>query len=187
MNKEIIKEIEKVEKIINYKLPESYKDVWIENNGKISSGYLFKVNGIEKVFGGLYPIISTELIKSTIIDDYYSDHDKHSGMLPENVVAIADTADGDFICLDYKYSQQNPTVVFFEMNNAYGLNDIFSDNSQNTEELEEYFIFDSTSEKNYTDFDNKEEAIEFALREKLEFVADSFADFLDMLYVSEED
>lgn len=166
----IIEEIKKTEKEVGYKFPQSYTDFCINN--REFPGYLFIVGKREKVIGEIF---EQEVTRHLYKQDHNNLGDK---CLPDDVFAIADTVDGSFICLDYKDNLLEPKVVYLEMDNAYGERDIAGDYE---EWLEDYHI-----NKKLSDFNSEKEIVETILRHNLEFVADSFEEFLSITYNEEE-
>jgi|SRR5690625_15172 len=126
------------------------------NNGANVEPDLFNVEGKDRVFGTLlsYDKESVENIVDTYID--YKDS------LPEKIIPFAFDPAGNLICFDYKNSDTDPIVVFWEHEGAAEKSVLINNEGMT------------------------EEAAERKARENIYYVADSFTDFLNQLYDSEE-
>nr|WP_278280901.1 SMI1/KNR4 family protein [Clostridium sp. DSM 8431] len=93
--------------------------------------------------------------------------DDEDGVLPKNVVPFAIDPAGNNICFDYKDNSAEPKVVYLDLDEQVSL-----------------LIVDNDYGIDINDYQSEAEAIEFLQRRSLQYVADSFEDFMNMLYSS---
>ncbi|MFF2089426.1 SMI1/KNR4 family protein [Paenibacillus sp. NPDC058174] len=96
--------INEVEHTLDVKFPEDFVKIIIEHNGAGPNPAVFNVKSTSKIFGYLYSFHAAD---SNFILEV---HQAIKCMLPEKVIAIANTAGGDFIC--YDFSETDPALVY---------------------------------------------------------------------------
>ncbi|WLR43221.1 SMI1/KNR4 family protein [Bacillus carboniphilus] len=150
--------INSVEEKIGFVFPMDYKECVKVNQGGNPVADCFDVSGIERVFGTLLKINQPDS-PSDIVNNY---HDINK-LLPKKMVPFANDPAGNLICFDYKDHEENPVVVFWEHEGAW--------------EKEAWM-----TERGLT-----EEQAEERARENVFYVADTFTDFLNLLYEDDEE
>ncbi|MGG0656877.1 SMI1/KNR4 family protein [Rummeliibacillus pycnus] len=104
--------INKTGRQIGFIFPSDYVECAVHNNGSAVLPYNFGVDGIARVFGTL---LSYDKDSSENIFNVYRNY---VSSLPKGLVPFAFDPAGNLICFDYKDHEGNPTVVFWEHENA---------------------------------------------------------------------
>src|SRR5690625_172087 len=141
---------------VNFKVPESYIKCAAQNNGGHVEPKLFRVDGKDKVFGSLLSYDESDMEYILKVYEDYKD------TLPKKILPFAFDPTGNLICFDYKNLDTDPIVVFWEHEGAAEKSVLINNGGMT------------------------EEAAERKARENIYYVADSFTDFLNQLYDSEE-
>ena len=122
---------------INVKLPKQYVEIALENNGAHPTFDVFDIKGREEAV--LDSLLEFNPEAGPDIFQYYDIFKSNSGI--DRVLPFARDPFGNLICFDYRETDSNPPIVFWD-----------------------------------------HEADSDAGEESLKFVANSFDEFLDMLY-----
>ncbi|WP_042161210.1 SMI1/KNR4 family protein [Paenibacillus gorillae] len=146
--------IKEVEHTLGIKLPEDFVKIIIEHNGAGPVPAVFKVKNTSKIFGYLYSFHAGD--SNFILEVYQA----IKCMLPEKVIAIADTAGGDFIC--YDFSETDPALLYAEMDA------LISEDDLSDEELEQPELVDRLK------------------REGIHPLAATISELINRLYASED-
>ncbi|MBC6309914.1 SMI1/KNR4 family protein [Listeria sp. FSL L7-1582] len=102
-----------VQKNLGVKFPSDYVECVQINNGASLEPELFELEtGVEKVFGTL---LSFDNESDEFILDVFNDY---KATLPADVIPFAFDPAGNLICFDYRNNQNNPTVVYWNHENA---------------------------------------------------------------------
>ncbi|MBU5465784.1 SMI1/KNR4 family protein [Virgibacillus sp. MSJ-26] len=148
--------IDKIGSRLNVHFTKDYKTCAAKNNGSAVIPYEFDVGQVTRTFGTLlsYDKSSNEFILRV--------YNNYKNTLPKDVIPFAYDPAGNLICFDYKGSDTDPIVVFWEHEGAAEKSMLINNEGMTEEEAER------------------------TARENIYYVADSFTDFLNQLYDSEE-
>ncbi|MBH5319428.1 SMI1/KNR4 family protein [Paenibacillus sp. GSMTC-2017] len=148
--------IAKVEKKLGVSFPDEYITIVMNYNGSCPTPCLYKIYGKET--GNAYKKIFGYLIPYGLQDrpNFLEEYTVLKKMLPKNVIPFADDPGGDYICFDFRSSDE-PKIVYADMEVA-----VHVDNCTRKERLSG--------------------EVEKMQEEALYDVADSFAEFIDNLF-----
>ncbi|MDQ0114059.1 SMI1/KNR4 family protein [Paenibacillus harenae] len=146
--------IKEVEHSLGVKFPDDFIKIILEHNGSGPIPAIFKVGSTPKIFGYLRSFHATDDNSILKVNQAIK------CMLPEKVISIAKTADGDYIC--YDFSSTEPTLVYAEMDK------LISEEDLSDEELEQ------------------PELVERLKREGIHPLASTFTELINRLYSSDE-
>lgn len=161
--------IEEVEKRVGFKFPEGYKECVIKYHGARPVQKLFNVEGVERVFGKFLDYVKRH--SYTLLECYVNETDEQYGTIPPCVIPFADDPSGNYICFDYEENLVSPRIVFLNQDNCVSLDIIDGDWEDSGIDIDEY--------------ESEKDAIQVLQRKTLQFVANSFDEFLNMLYEEE--
>ena len=161
-------DINEIERKIGFCLPNSYKQCILKYQEARPDKEIFDVKGHQRIFGGFLEIDVDEDDEESLIDYFYTSTDPIEGVLPVNVIPFSLDPGGNLICFDYKDNNVKPKVVFLDLDEEVSLEIVNND-------WEDYNI-------DINDYESEAQAIEFLQRQSLQYVADSFEDFMNMLY-----
>ncbi|WLR43226.1 SMI1/KNR4 family protein [Bacillus carboniphilus] len=150
-------DVEKIGIQLGFLLPQDYIDCVSVNGGASVSPQEFKVGNVERCFGGLFSF--NEESSENIVKMYQLVKER----LPKRMLPIADDPAGNLICFDFKDHEDNPSIVFWNHEIVWGIDELMEEENLTEEQAEE------------------------RVREDISFVADSFTDLINSLYASEED
>lgn len=160
--------VEEVEKKLGVKFPKEYKECVIKYHGARPVQKLFNVEGMERVFGKFLDYVKRYSYSNTLLECYVNETDEQYGTIPTGVIPFADDPSGNYICFDYGENSVNPRIVFLNQDNCISLDIIDGDWEESGIDIDEY--------------ESEKEAIQVLQRQTLQFVANSFEEFLNMLY-----
>lgn len=103
-----INEIIEVEGVWKSKLPKDYVECAIYNHGGSPDPEEFLVEGRERVFGCLLSYCKNS--PDNIIEVYNGIKER----LPQNIFPFGCDPAGNYICFDYRKSDTNPCIIFWE-------------------------------------------------------------------------
>ncbi|MEC1458119.1 MULTISPECIES: SMI1/KNR4 family protein [Bacillus] len=108
-------QIQQVETKLGIKFPKDYKECVMQNGGGTPTPEVFDAGERkDAVFGYLYSF--HEDSDSFIINAYNRYRD---GRMADRLIPIADDAFGNEICFDFRASETNPPVVFWDHEEAF--------------------------------------------------------------------
>lgn len=160
--------IEEAEKRIGFNFPESYKECVIKYHGSTPLQDLFDVENVQRVFG---QFLEYDDSSESLLYCYVNGIDEHRGIIPPYIIPFAEDPSGNYICFDYSENKGSPKVVFLNLDECVSLEIINGDWEDSGINIDEY--------------ESEKEAIQVLQRKTLQFVANSFEEFLDMLYEEE--
>ncbi len=158
--------IENVEKKIGFNFPEEYKECVIKYHGARPVQNLFNVENMQRVFGKFFGYDEGD--SCSLLNYYFDETDEQCGIIPPDVIPFADDPSGNYICFDYRDDRESPKIVFLNQDDCVSLEIIDGDWRESGIDIDEY-----KSEK---------EAMQVLQHKTLQFVANSFKEFLDILY-----
>ncbi|WFD08954.1 SMI1/KNR4 family protein [Tepidibacter hydrothermalis] len=103
-----MKEIMELESVWEVKLPKAYVECAICNHGGSPEPEEFLVKGRKRVFGCLLSYCKNSL--DNILEVYNGIKER----LPHNIFPFGCDPAGNYICFDYRKSQDNPCIIFWE-------------------------------------------------------------------------
>ena len=103
-------EVEVLERAWGVKLPEDYKRIAVVHQGMAPEPCVVDTDSGNVVMSELLTISEIEEFKAYSMADTYKLIQPH---LPVGVYPFASTANGDFLCFDYRSSPSAPKVAFY--------------------------------------------------------------------------
>lgn len=103
-------EVEALERAWGVKLPEDYKRIAMVHQGMVPEPCVVDLDSGNVVMSELLTISEIEEFRAYSMSDTYKLLQPH---LPVGVYPFASTANGDFLCFDYRKSPSAPKVAFY--------------------------------------------------------------------------